>query len=206
MPWNVLALALAHICAVALHVLVEILFNIWNIKHVIFSYWNSEMFTFQNCFFALPSQPSECGWQRTLNILHGHTAARLQSNGNLAVWMSQISTEWRECSIMALSTINWVPVQDKGSKTLCGKLGAMEITPSDCKWQRAVPYRSAVKQRWSLTPHPGGDEGLVGYRTNKFNCCSVFLEIPLSWHIWSIFANMIDENSPFNTSPIKSQP
>ena len=30
-------------------------------------------------------QPSECGRQRTLNSVHGHTAARLQSNGNLAV-------------------------------------------------------------------------------------------------------------------------
>ena len=31
------------------------------------------------------AQPSECGRQRTLNSLHGHTAAWLQSNGNLAV-------------------------------------------------------------------------------------------------------------------------
>ena len=42
------------------------------------------------------AQPSECGQQRTLNSVHGHAAARLQSNGNLTVWMSQISTEWRE--------------------------------------------------------------------------------------------------------------
>ena len=31
------------------------------------------------------TQPSECGQQRTLNSVHGHTAARLQCNGNLAV-------------------------------------------------------------------------------------------------------------------------
>ena len=31
------------------------------------------------------AQPSECGRQRTLNSIHGHTAARLQSNENLAV-------------------------------------------------------------------------------------------------------------------------
>ena len=35
--------------------------------------------------FSYPAQPSECGRQRTLNSVHGHTAARLQSNGNLAV-------------------------------------------------------------------------------------------------------------------------
>ena len=27
-----------------------------------------------------PAQPSECGRQRTLNTVHGHTAARSQSN------------------------------------------------------------------------------------------------------------------------------
>ena len=31
------------------------------------------------------SQPSECGRQRTLNSVHGHTAAWLQFNGNLTV-------------------------------------------------------------------------------------------------------------------------
>ena len=33
--------------------------------------------------------------------------------------------------IMTLSPIHWVPVQYKGSKILCVKLGAMKITPSD---------------------------------------------------------------------------
>ena len=31
------------------------------------------------------AKPSECGQQRTLNSARGHTAARLQSNGNLEV-------------------------------------------------------------------------------------------------------------------------
>ena len=31
------------------------------------------------------AQPSECGRQHTLNSIHGHNAARLQSNANLAV-------------------------------------------------------------------------------------------------------------------------
>ena len=87
-----------------------------------------------NVFPPAP-QPSECGRRRTLHSLHGHTAAWLQFNGNLAVWMSQISTEWRESSIMTLSTIHWVPVQDKGSKLLCLKLGALKITPNDCLHQ-----------------------------------------------------------------------
>ena len=64
------------------------------------------------------SQPSERGRQRTLNSVHGHRAALLQSNGNITVWMSQRSSEWRECYIMTLSTIYWVPVQDNGSNIL----------------------------------------------------------------------------------------
>ena len=30
-----------------------------------------------------------------------------------------------------LSPIHWVPVQDKGSKILCVKFGAMKVIPSD---------------------------------------------------------------------------
>ena len=36
---------------------------------------------------------------------------------------------------MTLSTSHWVSVQDKGSDILCRKLGALEITPSDCLHQ-----------------------------------------------------------------------
>ena len=32
---------------------------------------------------------------------------------------------------MTLSTSHWGSVQDKGSKILCGKLGALKITPND---------------------------------------------------------------------------
>ena len=35
--------------------------------------------------YKVSAQPSECGRQRTLNSVHGHTAVPPQSNGNLAV-------------------------------------------------------------------------------------------------------------------------
>ena len=79
----------------------------------------------------LVSQPSECGRQRTLNIVHAQTAAQQQSNGSYESRMSGKCGEWRDKFIMNLSSIHWVPVQDKGSKILCVKLGAMIVTPSD---------------------------------------------------------------------------
>ena len=78
-----------------------------------------------------PPPPSECGRQRTLNIVHAQTAALQQSNGSYEARMSGKCGEWRYYFIMTLSPINWVPVQDKGSKILCVKLGAMKVTPSD---------------------------------------------------------------------------
>ena len=36
---------------------------------------------------------------------------------------------------MTLSPIQWVPVQDKGSKIPCVKFWAMKIIPSDCLHQ-----------------------------------------------------------------------
>ena len=99
-------------------------------------------------YWVLMAQPSECGRQRTLNTVHGHTAARLQSNWNLTVGMSQISTEWRECSSMTLSTIHWVPVQDKGSKILCVKLGAMKVTPSDPLHQEYLTINLGSTSDW----------------------------------------------------------
>ena len=77
------------------------------------------------------SQPSECGRQRTLNIVHAQTAAQQQSNGSNEARMSGKCGEWRGYFIMTLSPTHWVPVQDKGSKILCVKLGAMKVTPSD---------------------------------------------------------------------------
>ena len=94
------------------------------------------------------AQPSECGRQRTLIILHGHTVSQLQGNGNLAVWMSQISTKWRECSILALSTIQWVPVQGKESKILCVKLEAMKITQIDSLHQENLTINLGSNSDW----------------------------------------------------------
>ena len=49
-------------------------------------------------------------------IAHAQTAAQQQSNGSYEARMSPI---------------HWVPVQDKGSKIVCVKLGARKITPSE---------------------------------------------------------------------------
>ena len=64
-------------------------------------------------------------------IVHAQTAAQQQSNGSYEARMSGKCGEWRDLFIMTLSPIRWVPVQDKGSKILCVKLGAMKVTPSD---------------------------------------------------------------------------
>ena len=100
------------------------------------------------------SHPSECRWQRTLNSIQRHTAARLQSNGNLTVWMSHMSKEWRVCSTMTLSTIHWVPVQDKWSKILCGKLGALKIISSDCLHQEYLTINLASTSDWQQLKLP----------------------------------------------------
>ena len=46
--------------------------------------------------YALPTQPSECGQQRTLNIVHAQTAAQQQSNGSYEARMSGKCWEWRD--------------------------------------------------------------------------------------------------------------
>ena len=104
--------------------------------------WNPKKLT------SSRSQPSVCGRQGTLNSVHGHTAAWLQSNGNLPLWMSQVSTEARECSLMTLSTFHLVPVQDKGLKILCVKLGSMKITPSDCLHQENLIINLGSTTDW----------------------------------------------------------
>ena len=68
---------------------------------------------------------------RTRIIVHAQTAAQQQSNGSYESRMSGKCGEWRDSFIMTLSPIHWVPVQDKGSKILCVKLGAMKVTPRD---------------------------------------------------------------------------
>ena len=52
------------------------------------------------------AQPSECGRQRTLNIVHAQTAAQQQSNGSYEARMSGKCGEWREYFIMTLSPIH----------------------------------------------------------------------------------------------------
>ena len=42
------------------------------------------------------SQPSECGRQRTLNIVHAQTDAQQQSNGSYEARMSGKCGEWRD--------------------------------------------------------------------------------------------------------------
>ena len=42
------------------------------------------------------AQPSECGQQRTLNIVHAQTAAQQQSNGSYEARMSGKCGEWRD--------------------------------------------------------------------------------------------------------------
>ena len=43
-----------------------------------------------------PLQPSECGRQRTLKIVHAQTAAQQQSNGSYEARMSGKCGEWRD--------------------------------------------------------------------------------------------------------------
>ena len=45
---------------------------------------------------TLHSQPSECGLQHTLNIVHAQTAAQQQSNGSYEARMSGKCGEWRD--------------------------------------------------------------------------------------------------------------
>ena len=42
------------------------------------------------------SQPSECGRERTLNIVHAQTAAQQQSNGSYEARISRKCGEWRD--------------------------------------------------------------------------------------------------------------
>ena len=42
------------------------------------------------------AQPSECGRQRILNIVHAQTAAQEQSNGSYEARMSMKCGEWRD--------------------------------------------------------------------------------------------------------------
>ena len=47
-------------------------------------------------FMTMESQPSECGGQRTLNIVHAQTAGQQQSNGSYEAKMSGKCGERRD--------------------------------------------------------------------------------------------------------------
>ena len=49
---------------------------------------------------------------------------------------------------MTLSSIHWVPVQDKGSKILCVKLGAMKVTQSDPLHQEYLTINLGSTSDW----------------------------------------------------------
>ena len=58
---------------------------------------------------------------------------------------------------MTLSPINWVPVQDKRSKILCGKLWALKITQSDCLHQEYPTINlGSTSDWWQLQLHLWG--------------------------------------------------
>ena len=77
------------------------------------------------------AQPLHLLQLRTRIIVHAQTAAYQQSNGSYEAMMCGKYVEWKDYFIMILLAIHWVPVENKGSKVLCEKLGAMEITPID---------------------------------------------------------------------------
>ena len=94
------------------------------------------------------SQPSKCGQQRTLNIVHVQTAAQQQSIGSYEARMSRKCGVWRDYFIMTLSPIHWVSVQDKGSKILCVKLWALKFTPSDPLHQKYLTINLGSTSDW----------------------------------------------------------
>ena len=99
-------------------------------------------------------QPSECGRQHTLNIVHAQTAAQQQSNESNEARMSGKCGEWRDKFIMTLSPIHWVPVQDKGSKILCVKLRAMKVTSSDPLHQEYLTINLGSTSDWGQLKLP----------------------------------------------------
>ena len=80
--------------------------------------------------------------------VHAKTAAQQQSNGNSGAWMSQICGEWKDVFIRTLSPIQWVPVQDQGSKIQCVKFWAMKIIPSDRLHQEYLTIDLGENSDW----------------------------------------------------------
>ena len=94
------------------------------------------------------AQPSECGWQRTLNIIHAQTAAQQQYDESFQARMFGKCEAWRNYFIMTLSPIQRVPMQNKGSMILCVKLGAMKVTPSDPLHQEYLTINLGSTSDW----------------------------------------------------------
>ena len=97
------------------------------------------------------AQPSECGQQCTLNKVNAQSVAQQQSNRSYEARMSGKCGVWRDLFIISLSSIHWVPVQDKGSKILCVKLGTMKVTPSDPLHQGYLTINlGSISDCWQL--------------------------------------------------------
>ena len=84
----------------------------------------------------------------TLNIVLAQTAAQQQCNGSYEARMSGKCGEWRDYFIMTVFPIHWVPGQDKGSKTLCVKLGAMKVISSDPLHQEYLTINLRSTSDW----------------------------------------------------------
>ena len=51
---------------------------------------------------------------------------------------------------MTLSTSHWVSLQDEGSNILCGKEGALKITPNDCLNQKYLTILNLIRSLLSM--------------------------------------------------------
>ena len=93
------------------------------------------------------SQPSKCGRQHTLNIVHAQTAAQQKSNGSSEARMSGKCGEWRDYFIMTLSPIHWVPVQMLARRSSLGQRMQKE---EQCA--ATLPFRHCCNQSGWLIP------------------------------------------------------
>ena len=100
------------------------------------------------------AQPLHLLQLRTRIIVHAQTAAYQQSNGSYEAMMCGKYVEWKDYFIMILLAIHWVPVENKGSKVLCEKLGAMEITPIDPLHQEYLTINLGNISDWRQMPIP----------------------------------------------------
>ena len=75
---------------------------------------------------------------------------------------------------MTLSPIHWVPVQDKGSKILCVKLGAMKVTPSDPLHQEylTINFGSDSEALWETEGQMLASRSSLGQRMQEEEQCA----------------------------------